>query len=77
MLIGRLAVDKNFKGRGHGALTLAEALKRIKAISNDFGIKIVIVEALNDSAVRFYKNFGFAEFDDHPMRLFIAISQIP
>jgi predicted GNAT family N-acyltransferase len=76
MLIGRLAVDKTFKGKGYGAITLADALKRIKVISKDVGLKIVIVDALNESAVLFYKGFGFLEFSDDPMRLFITVSSI-
>jgi predicted GNAT family N-acyltransferase len=76
MLIGRLAVDKNEKGKGYGALTLAESLKKIKIVSKDFGIKIVTVDALNDSAKKFYQNYGFIEFDDNPMKLFINVDTI-
>lgn len=75
-LIGRLAVDKIYKGKGYGASTLVEALKQIKTISRVTGIKIVIVDALNISATSFYKSFGFIEFDDDPMRLFITVATI-
>ncbi|OFZ13003.1 MAG: hypothetical protein A2X86_09260 [Bdellovibrionales bacterium GWA2_49_15] len=70
-LIGRLAVDKTYKGQGYGAITLVQALKQIRTMSKISAIKIVVVDALNASAVSFYKNFGFIEFDDDPMRLFI------
>ena len=63
--------------KGYGASTLVEALKQIKTISRVTGIKIVIVDALNISAASFYKNFGFIEFDDDPMRLFIIGSSSP
>jgi len=75
-LIGRLAVDKNYKGRGYGGITLAEALKQIRSISKITGIKIVLVDALNDSAVSFYKAYGFEELDDDKMRLFISINNL-
>lgn len=75
-LIGRLAVDSDYKGQGYGAYTLVEALKQIKTISAITGINIVIVDALNESAKEFYKNFGFIEFDDDKMRLFITIASI-
>jgi len=75
-LIGRLAVSKDFKKKGYGALTLVEALKQIKIISKVTAIKIVIVDALNESAVSFYKSFGFVEFDDDPNRLFLHTSAI-
>lgn len=76
MLIGRLAVDVTFKKKGYGELTLIEALKKIRSISKDFGIRIVIVDALNSSAVSFYKEYGFIEFDDNPMKLFLSIDLI-
>ena len=75
-LIGRLAVDSSYKGNGYGAITLVEALGQIRTISKVTGIKIVVVDALNASAVSFYKQFGFIEFDDDPMRLFISMSII-
>jgi predicted GNAT family N-acyltransferase len=76
MLIGRLAVDITFRGKGYGGYTLIEALKKIRSISRDFGIKIVIVDALNATAVSFYKGYGFIEFDDNPMRLFLAVDSV-
>lgn len=53
-----------------------EALSQIRTISKVTGIKIVVMDALNASAVSFYKGFGFIEFDDDPMRLFISMSII-
>lgn len=75
-LIARLAVDKNYKGRGYGGLTLVEALKQIKKMSKLTGIKVIIVDALNEKAVSFYKNFGFIQFDESSTRLFLSISEI-
>ena len=75
-LIGRLAVDKSYKGRGCGTVTLAEALKQIRALSKIIGIKIVVVDALNEAAVGFYQQFGFIKFDDDPMRLFMKVAEI-
>ena len=75
-LIGRLAVDKTYKGKGYGVFSLVEALKQIRVISKVTGIKIVIVDALNDSAVSFYKHLGFIEFDDNQMLLFISMATI-
>lgn len=76
MLIGRLAVDSSFKKKGYGGHTLSEALKKIRSIAKDFGIKIVIVDALNESASDFYKGFGFIPFDDNQMKLFLTVAAI-
>jgi ribosomal protein S18 acetylase RimI-like enzyme len=75
-LIGRLAVDKNYEGKGYGGITLAEALKQIRAISKITGIKVVLVDALNDIAVSFYKAYGFDELDDDKMKLFMKVSGV-
>jgi predicted GNAT family N-acyltransferase len=75
-LIGRLAVDKNYKGKGYGGITLAEALKQIQTISKITGIKIVLVDAFNESAVSFYKAYGFEELDDDKMKLFAKVRDL-
>lgn len=69
-LIGRLAVDNNYKSKGYGGVTLAEALKQIRAISKITGIKIVLVDALNESAV------NFDELADDKMKLFMTVADI-
>jgi len=76
VLIGRLAVDKNAKGQGNGGKTLVEALKKIKALSREIGIQMIIVDALHESAKNFYKAYDFLEFDDQPMRLYKKVSDI-
>jgi ribosomal protein S18 acetylase RimI-like enzyme len=75
-LIGRLAVDKNYKSKGYGGMTLAEALKQIRTISRITGIKVILVDALNESAVSFYKAYGFNELDDDKMKLFVKVSNL-
>lgn len=59
VLIGRLAVDERFTGRGLGASLLQHAvLKGIEA-SRIVGARAFVVDALNDDAERFYRRFGF------------------
>lgn len=69
-------MDKNYKGKGYGGITLAEALMQILAISKITGIKVVLVDALNESAVSFYKAYGFNKLDDDKMKLFIPLADI-
>lgn len=59
ILIGRLAVDGRFTGRGLGASLLQDAvLKGIEA-SRIVGARAFVVHALNEDAERFYRKFGF------------------
>ena len=55
---------------------MADALKQIRAISKVTGIKVVLVDALNESAINFYKAYGFDELDDDKMKLFMKVSSI-
>lgn len=53
-VIGRLAVDRAYAGRGIGADMLADALRRIAVASQSIGIGAVMVQAKSDAAWRFY-----------------------
>jgi GNAT superfamily N-acetyltransferase len=70
VLLGRLAVDQQAQGGGLGAVLLADALQR--ALQTGVGVKLVIVDALSDRAVRFYEHHGFRRFEDISVRFFIA-----
>lgn len=53
-VIGRLAVDRRYAGRGLGADLLADALRRIAIASHSIGIRAVLVQAKDERAKRFY-----------------------
>jgi len=73
VLIGRIAVDKRFQGKGFGAALLIDALKRIVEITDTVGVHAVIVDA-KEGAASFYRKFGFLPFPDRPDRLFLPIA---
>lgn len=59
VVLGRLAVDRNFERRGIGRDMLQEAITRTIAASDEIGIRALVVHALDDEAVKFYLKFGF------------------
>lgn len=59
LLIGRLAIDRNFQGIGLGSALLADALRRCLAASEIAGARGVVAHAIDDDAVRFYQKHGF------------------
>jgi GNAT superfamily N-acetyltransferase len=63
-LLGRLAIDKNYQGRGMGKLLLIDALKRSYLTSKNIGSFAVIVDPLHDKAKRFYLKYGFIPLPD-------------
>ena len=59
LLIGRLAVDRNFQGIGLGRELLSNALNRCVAASNIAGARGIVAHAIDNEAVRFYEKHGF------------------
>ncbi len=61
-LIGRLAIDKQFEGKGFGSVLIYDAIERVK--NSALAVSAVIVVAKDDSASRFYRHLGFIPFDE-------------
>ena len=59
LLIGRLAVDAQWRGRGLGSALLADALRRCLAASDIAGVRGVVAHAIDESAAKFYERHGF------------------
>jgi GNAT superfamily N-acetyltransferase len=58
-LIGRLAVDDSYQGRGLGGRILFDALGRVLAGSRTVASYAVITDAKNEQAQSFYSRYGF------------------
>jgi len=58
VIIGRLAVDKNFQGRALGRALLQDALLRITKASDLVGARAVLVHAVDQETVPFYARYG-------------------
>jgi predicted GNAT family N-acyltransferase len=61
ILLGRLAVSIAFRGQGHGATLLMDALYRTLQHSWEVASAGVIVDAKDAAALAFYKKYGFLE----------------
>ena len=70
-LIGRLARDERVRGRGMGALLVADAIRRILGAGSSVAVFAILVDAKDDRAADFYKGFGFRSFPLRPNRLFL------
>jgi len=75
-LIGRLARDLSFRGKGIGELLLIDALRVSLAMSRKIASAAVVVDAQDDNAHRFYLKFGFIVFPDTANRLFLPMRTI-
>ena len=75
-LIGRLAVDKNYKGMGWGKLLVMDALYKSLEASKQVASFAVVVDAIDKQAVKFYQRFDFQTFPEQPFKLFRTMKNI-
>lgn len=76
ILLGRLAVDNHYKGQRLGELLLTDALKRSFDTSvNNIGSMAVIVNPIDEDAVKFYKKYGFILLPDSG-KMFISMDTV-
>ncbi len=73
-LLGRLAVDLRYRGKGFGRFLLADALHR--AVRSEIASFAVVVDAKDEAARRFYERESFLPLLDQPMRLYRPLADI-
>jgi GNAT superfamily N-acetyltransferase len=76
MLLGRLAVDRKFKGRGLGKLLMRDAILRALSGSVIIGARALMIEALDERAKAFYASLGFVSFPPDSLNLFLPFETI-
>lgn len=72
--MGRLAVDRRFKGQGLGGALLADALGR--AANAEIAAYALLVDAKDALAVAFYRHHGFITLPDSPRTLFLPLATV-
>ena len=75
MVLARLAVDARAQGMKLGAALLQDALQRCVLVSQNTGVRAMLVHALNDRARQFYEHYGFKVSPAHPMTLMLRLNQ--
>lgn len=73
-LLGRLAVDTNYRGLRLGETLLMDALYR--SLQNNIASMAVVVDAKDDRARSFYEHYHFIRFPDYSHRLFLPMTLI-
>jgi GNAT superfamily N-acetyltransferase len=75
-LLGRLAVSQKYRAHRFGDLLLVDAIKRSLRQSREVGAMVVVVDAKDDAARRFYHHYDFIPFPNIPYRLFLPMDTI-
>ncbi len=74
MVLGRLAVDETYQGRGMGRGLLRDAILRSVQAAEIAGIRAILVHAISEGAKRFYESCGFSVSPLDPMTLMIPMA---
>jgi GNAT superfamily N-acetyltransferase len=74
LLLGRLAVDKAFQGKGYGDAMMYHAFKTTKNVAGSVGILGMIVDAKDEKAAAFYRRFRFRSIEGNRSRLVLPIA---
>lgn len=73
MVIGRLAVDCDWQGKGIGRALLRDAILRTLQAAEIAGIRAILVHAVSEEAKQFYERYGFTTSPVDPMTLMIRV----
>jgi hypothetical protein len=74
-LLGRLAIDKQYKGQGLGGNLLLDALYRCYISSLQIGSMAVVVDPIDDNAISFYQQYDFIMLPDS-RRMFLSMDTV-
>jgi GNAT superfamily N-acetyltransferase len=75
-LLGQLATDENWIGKGIGTGLLKHALQRCVTAADLIGARALIVNAVDVEAQAFWRRRGFITSKDDPLILFRSIADI-
>jgi GNAT superfamily N-acetyltransferase len=76
ILLARLALDRRLHGQGLGGELLWDALTRAVAASELAAARLVVVDAIDEQAARFYEHYGFVRVPGSESRLVQKVSDV-
>lgn len=77
MVLGRLAVDRSCQGRHLGSALLKDAFLRTVCVSENVGIRALLVHAINEGAKQFYLQRGFQSSPINSYTLMLKLTAVP
>jgi len=76
MLLARLAVHKEWQGKGVGRALLRDAILRTLQASEIAGIRALVVHDKDDAVKRYYEQFDFVSSPTDPLHLFVLLKDL-
>ncbi|MBX5146686.1 GNAT family N-acetyltransferase [Rhizobium lentis] len=75
-VLGRLAIDRAYQGRGLGRALVRDAGLRLLNAAEIIGIRALLVHAISDEARAFYEAVGFLPSPSDPMMLMVGLHDL-
>jgi len=75
VVLGRLAIDRDYQSQGLGRALLRDAILRILQAADIIGVRAILVHALSEEAKRFYEECGFTASPLNPLTLMITLPE--
>jgi GNAT superfamily N-acetyltransferase len=76
LLLGQLATDRQWAGRGIGTGLLKHALERSVEAARLIGGRALVVNAVDEEAGQFWRRRGFVPSNDEPLILFRSMADV-
>jgi GNAT superfamily N-acetyltransferase len=76
LVLGRMAVDKQYQGHGIGGALLKDAMGRAVSAATEIGAAALLVHAIDREAVPFYVQYGFQAFPEGSLTLYLPMKTI-
>lgn len=72
-VLGRLAIDETWQGKGVGKALLQDAVLRTMQAAEILGIRGLVVHAISEEAKAFYERYGFIAAPTDPLTLALSL----
>jgi GNAT superfamily N-acetyltransferase len=76
ILLAKLALHERLHGQGLGAELLIHALTTIASAARSAGGRLIVVDAIDDTAASFYRAHDFEPTPNDPHRLILKLSTV-
>jgi len=71
--LGRLAVSSDAQGKGYGRLLLGHAMNCCITLRELLGVRVLLVDAMDERAAAFYRLHGFNETAEKALTLYLPL----
>jgi len=73
MRMGRLAIAATEQGKGYGRLLLGHAVNLACSVRQTMGVRVLIVDAKDETAAAFYQRYGFRPTASEALTLYLPV----